>query len=220
MGLFDTIGEIFFDAPQQVGPTQADVTAASQPYGLTAPIGSVTWDEEARTGMAALDPALAATAQRLLGRTEAQAAASAGYDPRTLAREYYQDIVAPDLLEDQQQARLAMENRLLAQGRLGGTGGQRQFGELLEAQEASRRQARGQAFGQAQQYMDTMRQRELADLAAASTLFEAPIGMLTTGAQVGQGLGGILAGYRPTYQANPYMDVAGKVLGGWASTWG
>jgi len=44
-----------------------------------------------------------------------------------------------------------------------------------------------------------MRQRELADIAAAAGIYESPATLLGTGAGIGTNLGGIMASYRPTY---------------------
>jgi len=201
------MGSLF--KPKQVGPTQADVTAAATPWGLTGPAGGVTFDPETKLGTATLSPEMQALADRLLGRAETQAEAISAFDPQTQAQQYYQQYVAPDLMEAQQQERLGAESRLLSQGRLGTSGGAGQFGDLLRAQAASRRGARGEAFQQSQQLMDAMRQREMADIAQAGTLYQSPTGLFGTGANIGQGIGGILGQYRPQYQQAPGMALLG-----------
>jgi hypothetical protein len=198
--------------PQQVGPSAAEIEAASRPYGLTSPIGGVTWDYDARTGAVSVSPEMAAIADRLFGRAEQIGGAVTAYDPYTAAQQYYEQYVAPDLTRGQEQERLALENRLLAQGMLGSTGGALRSEALGMAQEASRRQARGEAFSQSQAMLDSMRQRELADIAAAASIYEAPVGLLQTGAGVGQGLGQIMASYRPQYA--PSSGGGGGLFGG------
>jgi hypothetical protein len=193
--------------PKQVGPSQGDIAEASKPYGLTGPTGGITWDYDAKMGTAALSPEMAALADRLFGRAETQAASLNAYDPQTAAQDYYQQYVAPDLMREQEQQRLAMENRLLSQGMLGSTGGMLQSRGLLEAQEASRRQARGEAFSQSQAMIDAMRQREMADIAQAASIYEAPVSLFQTGAGVGSNIGGIMASYKPQYQQSTGMGL-------------
>jgi len=205
------MGSLF--KPKQVGPTQGDVERASQPYGLTGPTGGITWDYGAKQGTATLSPEMAVLADRLFGRAETQASALGAYDPQAAAQDYYQQYVAPDLMREQEQQRLAMENRLLSQGMLGSTGGMLQSRGLMEAQEASRRQARGEAFSQSQAMIDAMRQREMADIAQAASIYEAPISLFQTGAGVGQGIGGIMASYKPQYQQSGFMNFATTAAG-------
>ena len=42
-------------------------------------------------------------------------------------------------------------------------------------------------------------QREMADIAAAASIYESPTTLFKTGAGVGANLGGIMASYQPTY---------------------
>ena len=193
------MGSLFGSKPKQVGPTQADIEKASQPYGLTTPMGGVSWDYDAKTGEAYITPEMQAIADRLLSRSEQYSGAISGYDPYTAAQQYYEEFVAPDLMKGQEQQRLALENRLLSQGMLGSTGGALRAEALGQAQEASLRAARGEAFQQSQSYLDAMRQRELADIAAAAGIYESPATLLGTGAGIGTNLGGIMASYKPTY---------------------
>jgi hypothetical protein len=67
------------------------------------------------------------------------------------------NILNPLLSEQQEQDRLALEGRLFSQGRLGGTGGNLEFGTLLDSQEDSRRKLLADSLGlglasQAQQF--------------------------------------------------------------------
>jgi len=82
-------------------------------------------------------------------------------DPTQVAQDYYSQGM--DLLNPgQAQERTSLENRLFAQGRLGGTGGANQFGGLMQAQNMARNQLaqqslfrgtqqRGQEIGQGMQ---------------------------------------------------------------------
>ena len=194
--------------PKQVGPSQGDVTEASKPYGLTSPTGAITWDYDAKMGTATLSPEMSALADRLFGRAETQAAATTAYDPQAAATQYYQQYVEPELARQQAADYLALENRLLSQGMLGSTGGAAQMGELQRVQEASRRQGMAESFQQSQNLLDAMRQREMADIAQAAAIYEAPATLFQTGAGVGQGIGGILGAYKPMYQQSTGMQLA------------
>ena len=200
------MGSLF--KPKQVGPTQGDVEKASQPYGLTGPTGGITWDYGAKQGTATLSPEMAALADRLFGRAETQASALGAYDPQAAATQYYQTYVEPELQRQQASDYLALENRLLSQGMLGSTGGAGQLGELARAQEQSRRMGMAESFQQSQSLLDSMRQREMADIAQAASIYEAPISLFQTGAGVGQGIGSILGAYKPTYQQSTGMQLA------------
>jgi len=199
--------------PKQVGPTQADVEKASQPYGLTGPTGGITWDYAAKHGTATLSPEMESLANRLFGRAETQAAATTAYDPKAAATQYYQTYVEPELARQQAADYLALENRLLSQGMLGSTGGAMQLGELQRVQEASRRQGMAESFQQSQSLLDAMRQREMADIAQAAAIYEAPATLFQTGAGVGANIGGILGSYKPSYQQNPLGSMIGTAGG-------
>ena len=82
---------------------------------------------------------------------------------------------------------------------LGATGGALRMGELARAQSAEQRAGRAGAFTQAQDFLTQMRQREAADLAAMAGIYEAPVGLMTTGAGIGQAMGQIAGTYKPTY---------------------
>jgi len=206
--------------PKQVGPTQGDITEASKPYGLTGPTGGITWDYDAKMGTATLSPEMAALADRLFGRAETQATATTAYDPQAAATQYYQQYVEPELQRQQAADYMALENRLLSQGMLGSTGGAAQVGELARAQEQSRRMGMAESFQQSQSLLDSMRQREMADIAQAAAIYEAPISLFQTGAGVGQGIGGILGAYRPQYQNTPFMNFANTAASAVGSYYG
>jgi hypothetical protein len=217
------MGSLFGSKPKQVGPTQADIEAASRPYGLMGPTGGITWDYDAKMGTATLSPEMAALADRLMGRATTQAGAITAYDPTQAAQQYYQQYVEPDLLQQQERERLSLESRLLGQGMLGATGGALQLGDLFRAQSAEQRAARGESFTQSQAMLDSMRQRELADIAAAASIYESPATLFQTGAGVGQGLGNIMASYQPTYtkgSSGLFGGLASGIAGGMGSTLG
>lgn len=196
------------------GPSHEEIGAAATPWGLMGPLGGVSFDPESKMGTATISPEIQESiVDRLLGRAGTQAEAITTYDPATAAQEYYQQYVAPDLLEAQERERLGAESRLLSQGMLGASGGAERMRGILESQAVGRRGARAEAFQQSQQLLDAMRQREMADIAQAGTLLEAPTGLFGTGATIGQGIGGVMAGYRPTYE-DPWFVKAGQVASG------
>jgi len=185
----------------QVGPTLEEVMAMSAPWGVSAPgIGSTTVDQEGRTISTTIDPEMQKLADMFRQRMGLQTAAISGYDPAQAARDYYSQYVEPDLMQQQEQARLSLENRLLGQGMLGSTGGSMRMGELARAQSAEQRAGRAGAFTQAQDLLNQMRQREAADLAAMAGIYEGPVSLMKTGAGIGGAMGQIAAGYTPTYQ--------------------
>lgn len=205
---------IFGSSPQQVGPTQADIEAASRPYGLMGPTGGITWDYENKMGTATLSPEMMALADRLLGRAE-ETAGMTGITPE----DYYSQFVEQDLLEQQEKERLATEARLLNQGILGATTGANIMQGLFRAQSAEQRAGRADAFTQSQAYADALRQREMADIAAAASIYESPTTLFQTGAGVGQGIGGIMASYQPTYTKGS-SGLLGGLMSGAASGMG
>jgi len=191
---------LFGSKPQQVGPSMEEVMKYAIPWGVQAAgIGGTTVDEEGRVISTSIDPQMQALADMFRQRMGKQTAAISGYDPAQAARDYYQQYVAPDLMQQQEQERLALENRLLGQGMLGSTGGALRMGELARAQSAEQRAGRAGAFTQAQDLLTQMRQREAADLAAMAGIYEAPVGLMTTGTGIGQAMGQIAGTYKPTY---------------------
>jgi hypothetical protein len=189
--------------------TPEQVEQISQPYGLTAPTGGITWDYAAKQGTADISQMYRSIADPLFQRAQAEQAKLGAYSPEQAATQFYQSYYEPELQRQQQADYLALENRLLSQGMLGSTGGAMQVGELARAQESARRQAMGESYGQAQQYLDAARQRQLQDIAAAAAIYESPQTLFATGAGVGQGLGGIMAAYKPVYQPTQAMQSPG-----------
>jgi hypothetical protein len=179
--------------------TPEQIERVSQPYGLTAPTGGITWDYAAKQGVADISQMYRDIADPLFQRAMAEQQAIGTFDPAQAATQFYQSYYEPELQRQQQADYLALENRLLSQGMLGSTGGAMQVGELARAQADARRQALGASYAEAQGYLDTARQRQLQDIAAAASIYESPQTLFSTGAGVGAGLGQILGSYRPYY---------------------
>ena len=118
-----------------------------------------------------------------------QLGAASNLDPNQIAQNQF-DITSRMLEPGQAQARTSLENRLFAQGRLGGTGGSEQFGNLLQAQGQERNQLRGQALGQGLQAQGQLFNQGLGTLGASRG--QAGIGQSFLGLgtqQIGQGVG-------------------------------
>jgi len=161
----------------------------SLPWSTTGLFGGATFDEGGRTAELALSPELKAEYERLYGRAGATAeevAALAG-DPFTAQKKLYEQqksLFAPQ----QEKERLAMESRLLSQGRLGTTGGAGQFGEVIERQQMQDLARQVQSMDQAQGLIDTLRAREAGDISQALTLGELPLAYANLGRGIGTGM--------------------------------
>lgn len=203
---------------QGIQYTPEQIERISQPYGLMAPTGGITWDYDAKTGTADISQMYREIADPLFARAKALGQVAGAFDPMYAAQQYYQQYVEPDLSLAQQKERLALENRLISQGMFGSTGGSLQVGELIKAQEASKRQARAEAIGQSQSYYDALRQQQLQDIAAAASIYESPQTLFQTGAGVGANIGGVMASYRPVYASQTSLQGSsgGGLLGGLA----
>jgi len=111
-------------------------------------------------------------------------------DPMAAGQKFYEmqkAIYAPE----QEKERLAQENRLLAQGMLGSTGGASRIEALRKAQEAQDLQAQYAGLDKAQGMIDTYRGRAATDLGMAETIGQLPQKYATTGQGIGQGLGSV-----------------------------
>jgi len=161
----------------------------SLPWSTTGLFGGATFDEDDRTAQLTLSPELQAEYERLYGRAGATAeevAALAG-DPFTAQKKLYEQqksLFAPQ----QEKERLAMESRLLSQGRLGTTGGAGQFGEVIERQQMQDLARQVQSMDQAQGLIDTLRAREAGDISQALTLGELPLAYANLGRGIGTGM--------------------------------
>jgi len=122
-----------------------------------------------------------------LQRAAEQRNTLAGYTPEAQAASFYEQYVQPGIAKEQEREFLNLENRLLAQGMLGSTGGAQRMEALQAAQGDVRRQAQAQAFGQSQQYLDAMRQREAADVAAYQSAMANIFGREQAGLAAGTG---------------------------------
>jgi hypothetical protein len=163
--------------------------------------------ESARQGLLTQQPAGAAAMRtagtRALTRgEELLKGVSTGIDPAAREQEVYDRIRATQVGEEERQ-RLALEERLASQGRLGVQtamfGGTPEQLALAKAQESAQNQASLMAMQQAQQ--ERLQQAALAEqvLGLGSGLFSGQLGMQQV--QQGMGLSDLAAAYIPQAQA-------------------
>jgi len=111
-------------------------------------------------------------------------------DPMAAGQKFYEmqkALYAPE----QEKDRLSQENRLLAQGMLGSTGGASRIEALRKAQSMQDLQAQYAGLDKAQGMIDTYRGRAATDLGMAETIGQLPQKYAQTGSQQGANLGSI-----------------------------
>jgi hypothetical protein len=180
----DTLGSITGASSAADAMRAAAANIRFDPSDVTSGLGSVQFGE-GRADIS-LDPRLQASSDRLFGQSGGFLEAAGGFDPTQFATERFsraQSIVEPA----RQRAREALEARLLAQGRLGSTGGSLQTGEqerqFADADTAMSLEAERQAFQRQQQLQGL----GLGALSAGLTVEQAPLALAQLGLGVGQG---------------------------------
>jgi len=178
---------------------QAQATAREQaelaykrslPINVGGMFGDVSYDEQSRTMDVGLSPELQAQYDIALADADRQRQYISGIegDPMAAAESFYQQ--QRELYAPQQEAdRIALENRLLAQGMLGSTGGQGQMEALRSAQYTQDLQARQAARQEAQQLIDTYRARTAQNLASVEALGGLPLQYANLSRGIGSDLG-------------------------------
>jgi hypothetical protein len=161
----------------------------SLPWDVSGMFGSATFDEDGRAADIQLDPEMKALYDRLYGRAGgyAEQVEAMGKDPLAMQQKFYEEqkaIAAPGEEKD----RLALENRLLAQGMLGSTGGASRMGELQTAQGMKDLVRRADAMSQSQQMLDLYRTRETGDIKQALGIGALPYDYATLGRGIGGGM--------------------------------
>jgi hypothetical protein len=152
------------------------------PYNLTSPIGGVGFEDG--SGMATFSPEMDAIFNDLLAQHANYSDRLQNFDPAAAQQEMYQQqrsMFAPQ----QEQDRLSMENRLLAQGMLGSTGGAGRTQSLLEAQGQQDQGAQLAAWQQAQQYQNNLQQGQTQSLTDIFNLNNQLSGLFSTGGNLG-----------------------------------
>jgi len=171
-----------------------EATRAAEPWSIGSLGGTAQFDDDTGTGLLNLSPELAQVYQGALTRSGlwGEQALKYGLDPFEAANTFYnqqQEYYQPQ--EDK--LRTDLETRLLAQGRLGSTGGAHNMGQLEEAIGQGQTQRRTQAFSQAQSLINSLLGRESGDIATATGLLDIPLQLSNVGRGIGGNLGGVAA---------------------------
>ena len=148
----------------------------SMPWKITGAGATIGVDEDTKRMTTALSPELQSIYEGMLTRsgTWAPMVQDIIADPFAAQQALYQQqqaLFAPE----QQRDRLALENRLLAQGMLGSTGGALQSQALREAQGTQNLQRQIAAMTQAQGLIDTYLGREAGDIGTAFGFLDVPL---------------------------------------------
>ena len=169
---------------QQAAQTQADTltanadaaAAAAQPWGIGGLGGTADFNSDTRTGLMNLSPELSSIYSGGLSRSGlwGEQAAQYGSDPFAAADVFYNQQ-QPYFQQAEDKLRTDMETRLLAQGRLGGTGGQLQMQGIEEGILNSQNQRRTQSLSQAQSMINNLLGRESGDLQQSVGLLNVPM---------------------------------------------
>ena len=170
-------------------------TDAATPYTVASLGGIAEFDPDKQAALLTLSPELGDIYQGGLARSGmfgSQAADYAFMDPFEAGEQFYQQM-QPFFQEEEDKARTDLETRLLAQGRLGSTGGAEQQRALEEAIQKSRAQRRTAGFTQAQSLIDTLLGRERGDIAQSVGLLDVPIQQANVGRGVGGTVGAVAA---------------------------
>lgn len=173
-----------------VGQNAQAALEAATPYTVGGLGGIAEFDPATQTGLLALSPELANIYQGAIGRSGlfgGQAMKYAEMDPFAAGDLFYQQQ-QPYFQEEEDRLRTDLETRLLSQGRLGSTGGQRDQRALEEAIGASQAKRRDAGFSKAQALISTLLGREKGDLGLATSLLDVPLQY----AKLGRGIGGDL----------------------------
>lgn len=179
---------------QAITDAAREASEAAVPWAVGGLGGTADYDAASRSALMSLSPELGDIYQGALTRSGlwGQQAGEYGPDPFAAADVFYNQQ-QPYYQQQEDQLRTDLETRQLAQGRLGGTGGARQFGELEQAIGQNQNQRRIQSFSQAQAMVDSLLGRETGDLATSTGLLNIPLQYGNLGRGVGGDLGRVAA---------------------------
>ena len=145
----------------------------SKPRDVSGLFGTATFDPETQAATLALSPELQDIYKQRLARAGGYTQAISQYDPSRYQEQFYQEqraLAAPG----EERERLALEERLLAQGMLGSTGGGLRQQSLLEAQATKDLARRAEARTAAQQELTFLRGLESGDVGNAPSCVAVP----------------------------------------------
>tara|TARA_R110002020_G_C16207531_1_gene766765 strand:+ start:49 stop:915 length:867 start_codon:yes stop_codon:yes gene_type:complete len=159
----------------------------STPYSTYGTLGSTVVDKEGKKLTQTLSPELQAQYDALLERAQltGQRVGDLSLDPLSLQNKIYEEQQA--LLQPQQnQARAAMDEQLMARGMFGSTGGALQRGGLETSIGQQNQQALANALTQSQGILDAERARQASDMSNALTMAGQQNEMMAQGADYGK----------------------------------
>ena len=156
--------------------------------------GTADFDQGTRTALMNLSPELQNIYQGGLTRSGlwGEQLMPLAADPFAAADLFYEQE-QPYYQREEDRLRSALETKLLAQGRLGGTGGREQISALDEAILRDQDRRRTASFSKAQGLIDSLLGRESGDIGQAVGLLDVPIQLGNLGRGVGASLGNIAA---------------------------
>lgn len=200
----------------QAGAERAAGLAAFNPYGVQTGIGGVSFQDGQAT--TTLDPRLQGISNQMFGQGQGFLEQLGSFDPMQATQQQFglmESIMNP--IRQREQA--GMESQLLAQGRLGSTGGALTQQGQQQAFDTARQQ---QLFNAMQQSQQT--QQHLAGLGSGLIgqgigIEQLPLGLVGMGGQLGglQAQAGATQGRFLSDAANRKSDLFGNILGGAAS---
>ena len=159
----------------------------SLPKGVTGMFGGFSYDDASQQASMNLSPEMQAQYDALMLRAQEQAGQIQNLNPLELQQQLYAQQYG--MLQPQQaEQTLNQEARLLQQGRLGSTGGAGQMQALQEAQGQQRAGLMANSYNIAQQTLDSMRQRQMADQQAALGIGNIPMQYAQLGMNLGQAI--------------------------------
>jgi hypothetical protein len=163
---------------------------AAHPWDVGGLGGTYTTNKDNQSALMGMSPELSDIYQGGLTRSGlwGEQAAQYGADPFAAADVFYQQQ-QPYFQEQEDQLRTDAETRLLAQGRLGGTGGQKQLQGIEDSIAASQNQRRTNSMSQAQSMIANLLGRETGDIGQSVGLLNVPLQYANVGNKLGGSLG-------------------------------
>jgi len=170
------------------------VIDAGTPYGVGSVGGTADFDPDSKTALLNLSPELQSIYQGALSRSGLWGDQLAQYsgNPFAAGNMFYEQT-QPYYAEQEDDLRTDLETRLLAQGRLGSTGGRDQMSSLEEGILTGQTQRRNQGFSQAQALISALLGRESADIGTATGLLNVPMQQANLGRGIGGSIGNLAA---------------------------